>query len=320
MSGTAMNTTGTTATANGMIAATPAATSHPLLRVSNVTVRFGGLTAIDSVSFDVFAGELLGLIGPNGAGKTTMLRSITGVVRPTEGDVSLEGSSLSGLSIDRRVRLGLALSQQLVKPLRNISVIDNVALAAGAAKTVSPLRALLNRSQAVEREQAMVMLERVGIARHADESPAIQPLGVLKRLEMARALAQSPRLLLLDEPLAGLNTKEAHSLADTIADINAQGVTIVLIEHNLGEVMRICKRLVVLDNGRRIAEGDPRAVMNDPAVRSAYLGGDTLADGQAGGQAAASSQPSRPGQSGQPIQPSPSARAMTATVPGAPDA
>ena len=276
----------------------------PLLRVSNVTVRFGGLTAIDSVSFDVFAGELLGLIGPNGAGKTTMLRSITGVVRPTEGDVSLEGSSLSGLSIDRRVRLGLALSQQLVKPLRNISVIDNVALAAGAAKTVSPLRALLNRADVMERAQAMVMLERVGIARHADESPAIQPLGVLKRLEMARALAQSPRLLLLDEPLAGLNTKEAHSLADTIADINAQGVTIVLIEHNLGEVMRICKRLVVLDNGRRIAEGDPRAVMNDPAVRTAYLGGDTLADGGQGGQA---------------TPPSPSAPATT-TAQGAPDA
>ena len=316
----ATNAAATNAAAvNGMATgtATPAGAGQPLLRVSNVTVRFGGLTAIDSVSFDVFAGELLGLIGPNGAGKTTMLRSITGVVRPTEGDVSLEGSSLSGLSIDRRVRLGLALSQQLVKPLRNISVIDNVALAVGAAKTVSPLRALFNRSDVMEREQAMAMLERVGIARHADESPAIQPLGVLKRLEMARALAQSPRLLLLDEPLAGLNTKEAHSLADTIADINAQGVTIVLIEHNLGEVMRICKRLVVLDNGRRIAEGDPRAVMNDPAVRAAYLGGDTLADGQQGGQAAASGQPSQPSQPG---QPGPSAPATTATAPGAPHA
>ena len=331
MNATATNAAATNAAAvNGMATGTarPAGAGQPLLRVSNVTVRFGGLTAIDSVSFDVFAGELLGLIGPNGAGKTTMLRSITGVVRPTEGDVSLEGSSLSGLSIDRRVRLGLALSQQLVKPLRNISVIDNVALAAGAGKTVSPLRALLNRSDVMEREQAMVMLERVGIARHADESPAIHPLGVLKRLEMARALAQSPRLLLLDEPLAGLNTKEAHSLADTIADINAQGVTIVLIEHNLGEVMRICKRLVVLDNGRRIAEGDPRAVMNDPAVRTAYLGGDTLADGQQSGQALASSQPSppsEPGASSKPIPPAPptppsSSAPATATVPGAPHA
>lgn len=252
--------------------------SSPLLRVSNVTVRFGGLVAIDDVSFDVSPGELLGLIGPNGAGKTTMLRSITGVVRPTSGSVTLAGTSLDGMSIDRRVRLGLALSQQLVKPLRGISVIENVALAAGAAKTLSPIRALFHRSQADEMVRAHAMLERVGIARHADESPAIQPLGVLKRLEMARALAQDPRLLLLDEPLAGLNTKEARALADTIADINAQGVTIVLIEHNLGEVMRICKRLVVLDNGRRIAEGDPRAVMNDPAVRAAYLGGDTMAD------------------------------------------
>ena len=255
----------------------------PLLRVSDVTVRFGGLTAIDQVSFDVHAGELLGLIGPNGAGKTTMLRSITGVVRLSDGSVQLDGAPIEGLPIDRRILRGLSLSQQLVKPFRDISVIDNVALAAGSAKTRSPLRALLHVSRVDELARARTMLERVGIAAHADQSPAIQPLGVLKRLEMARALALEPRLLLLDEPLAGLNSKEARALATTIADINRQGVTIVLIEHNLGEVMRICQRLVVLDNGRKIAEGEPREVMNQAVVRAAYLGGDALATAAADG-------------------------------------
>jgi len=250
----------------------------PLLEVAGVTVRFGGLIAIDDVSFNVEAGELLGLIGPNGAGKTTMLRSITGVVRATAGKVTLRGESLDGLPIHQRIRRGLALSQQLVKPFRDFSVIENVALAAGSAKTRSPLIALLHVAQEDELAVGREMLERVGIAAHAQQETAIQPLGILKRLEMARALALRPQLLLLDEPLAGLNSNEASALATTIADINRQGVTIVLIEHNLGEVMRICQRLVVLDNGRKIADEAPRTAMNDPAVRAAYLGGDTLAD------------------------------------------
>lgn len=257
---------------------------NALLRVANVTVRFGGLTAIDDVSFDVYPGELLGLIGPNGAGKTTMLRAITGVVRASEGDVLLEGESLSGMPIHKRIQKGLSLSQQLVKPFREISLLDNVALAAGMARTRSPLKALMHVSQDEEAAVGRDMLERVGIAAHADQKPGIQPLGILKRLEMARALALKPKLLLLDEPLAGLNSKEASALATTIADINRQGVTIILIEHNLGEVMRVCQRLVVLDNGRKIAQGEPRAVMNDPAVRAAYLGGDTIAEGGKAGQ------------------------------------
>lgn len=249
-----------------------APTRTALLQVQGVTVRFGGLTAIDDVSFDVREGELLGLIGPNGAGKTTMLRAITGVVRPTLGRVRLDGDALNELPIHQRIRRGLSLSQQLVKPLREISVIDNVALAAGGAKTAAPWRSLLHVARGHELEVARRMLERVDIARYADQPPAIQPLGVLKRLEMARALALHPRLLLLDEPLAGLNSREARELAETIADINRQGMTVVLIEHNLGEVMRICHRLVVLDNGRKIGEGEPRAVMADPVVRAAYLG------------------------------------------------
>jgi branched-chain amino acid transport system ATP-binding protein len=250
----------------------------PLLKVSNATVRFGGLIAVDDVSFEVRHGELLGLIGPNGAGKTTALRSVTGVVRLATGTVELDGERIDKLPIEKRIRKGLALSQQLVKPVREMSVIENVALAAGSDKTRSPLKALINVDISSESRVARDMLELVGIGIHAEQSPAVQPLGILKRLEMARALALRPKLLLLDEPLAGLNSKEARALATTIADINRKGTTIVLIEHNLGEVIRVCQRLVVLDNGRKIADGEPRAVMDDPQVRSAYLGGDVVAD------------------------------------------
>jgi branched-chain amino acid transport system ATP-binding protein len=251
-----------------------------LLRVDQVSVRFGGLTAVDNVSFDVHDGELLGLIGPNGAGKTTMLRAITGVVTASEGNVYLRGEALVHLSIDQRVRRGLSLSQQLVKPLRTMTLVENVALAAGFAKTASPLRSLLHVSSDAEMAVGMAMLARVGIAERAHQLPGTQPLGVLKRLELARALALQPKLFLLDEPLAGLNSKEAREFANTIASIHQSGMTVVLIEHNLGEVMRLCQRLVVLDNGKKIGDGEPRTVMNDPVVRAAYLGGDVMSDAQ----------------------------------------
>jgi branched-chain amino acid transport system ATP-binding protein len=250
----------------------------PVLKLSNTTVQFGGVTAVDNVSFEVQQGELLGLIGPNGAGKTTALRAVIGVVTLTRGTVEVDGERIDRMPIDKRVRKGLALSQQLVRPFREITIIENVALAAGSIKTRSPLVALLNTSNEAERHVAQKMLELVGIGQQAEQSPKIQPLGVLKRLEMARALAQRPKLLLLDEPLAGLNSAEAHALANTIDEINKNGTTIVLIEHNLGEVMRVCHRLVVLDNGRKIGDGEARVVMNNPVVRAAYLGGDVVAD------------------------------------------
>ena len=256
-----------------------------LLRVDKVSVKFGGLTAVDSVSFEVHQGELLGLIGPNGAGKTTLLRAVTGVVLATSGEVYLDGSPLVGLSIERRVRRGMSLSQQLVKPLRNMTLLENVALAAGFEKTVTPIRAITHVANAAELAIGMEMLERVGIADRAHQMPSTQPLGILKRLELALALALQPRLFLLDEPLAGLNSKEAQSLANTIADIHQSGMTVVLIEHNLGEVMRLCKRLVVLDNGQKIGDGVPREVMTDPVVQAAYLGGDKLAANQSQSQA-----------------------------------
>ncbi len=254
---------------------------NALLTVDQVTVQFGGLKAVDQVSFVVKKGELVGLIGPNGAGKTTMLRAITGVVTATKGEVYLGNEPLVHLSIEKRVRKGMSLSQQLVKPLRNMTLLDNVAIAAGFSKTLSPLRALMNVTNKAEREIAMEMLSRVGIADRADQMPSVQPLGILKRLELARALALKPELFLLDEPLAGLNSKEAEAFANTILDIYNSGMTVVLIEHNLGEVMRLCQRLIVLDNGKKIGDGEPRAVMSDEKVRAAYLGGDVLASKQA---------------------------------------
>jgi branched-chain amino acid transport system ATP-binding protein len=243
-----------------------------LLEIDDIGVRFGGVQALDEVSLAVGEGELLGLIGPNGAGKTTLLRVITGVARPSAGTVRLGGRDLAGVPTHARIRLGLGLSQQLVRPFRAMSVRANVALALGHARTTSPWRALARLDRRAELGRAGDLLALVGIAEVADEMPASLPLGHLKRLELARALALDPRLLLLDEPLAGLNHLEAGRLADTIAGLAADGRTVVLIEHNLSEVLRISARLVVLDNGRKIADGAPRAVMAEPAVQSAYLG------------------------------------------------
>ncbi|MDH4190369.1 MAG: ATP-binding cassette domain-containing protein [Betaproteobacteria bacterium] len=243
-----------------------------LLSVRAVNVRFDGVTALSDISFDALRGELLGLIGPNGAGKTTLLRVITGVVRPATGTVLLDGVPLDRLPTHARIRRGLALSQQIVTPFRGMTMLDNVALAAGTDKTTSPVKALIHRRRDAELAAGHRLLARLRIDGAAAELPEIQPLGVLKRLELARALALKPKLLLLDEPLAGLNSSEARLLADTIAEINSAGTTVILIEHNLSEVLRVCTRLVVLDNGRKIAEGAPAAVMNDRIVRAAYLG------------------------------------------------
>ena len=153
-----------------------------------------------------------------------------------------------------------------------MTLAENVALAAGFRKTREPLRSLATISRGAELARARELLDLVGVADEADSKPAELPLGYLKRLEVARALALEPKVLLLDEPLAGLNSAEASALADTVVDLNREGLTVVLIEHNLGEVMRVCQHLVVLDNGRKIGDGRPEAVMADADVRNAYLG------------------------------------------------
>jgi len=244
----------------------------PALEVDALAIRFGGVNAVAGVSFSVARGELLGLIGPNGAGKTTLIRIIAGVLAPDAGRVSISGRDVTGLPTESRVRRGLAITHQIVRPFRSMTALENVTLAAGYRLTANPLRALLRYGRAPEEARAHAVLARVGLADEEGKPVTALPLGHLKRLEVARALAVDPVLILLDEPLAGLNHSEAGRLADVIAAINATGITIVLVEHNLAQVMRVCRRLLVLDQGRIIDDGSPGTVIANPAVRAAYLG------------------------------------------------
>jgi branched-chain amino acid transport system ATP-binding protein len=243
-----------------------------LLAVENVTMRFGGVVAVEEVSLTLERDSLLGFIGPNGAGKTTLMRIITGVLRPQTGRVIFDGQDVTAWPVDRRIRAGMALAQQIVRPLRALSLIDNVALAAGAHRMANPLATLLHTDRSAERAKARDLLRMVGIGDAADAMPGELPLGHLKRLEVARALALDPKLLLLDEPLAGLNQAEAHAMADLIASLAGNGRSVLLIEHNIREVARICPALYVQDNGRRLIQGPTAAVMASPELRRAYLG------------------------------------------------
>jgi branched-chain amino acid transport system ATP-binding protein len=244
----------------------------PVLALHHLAISFGGVAAVDDVSFAIPAGDFVGLIGPNGAGKTTLIRLISGILGPDSGRVELLGEDVTRRSVATRVRRGLALTHQIVRPFRTMSVLDNVVLAAGHKRTVDPLRALIQTGREAERERAASILRQVGLAGAESKSAGSLPLGQLKRLEIARALALDPTIMLLDEPLAGLNNSEAAEQIDMISAVNASGVTILLVEHNLEEVIRACRRLIVLANGRLIGDGLPREVMRQDDVRAAYLG------------------------------------------------
>jgi branched-chain amino acid transport system ATP-binding protein len=242
------------------------------LHVDAVAIRFGGIQAVAGVSFSIGRGELVGLIGPNGAGKTTLLRIIAGVLSPDAGRVAISDIDVTRLPTELRIRKGLAITHQIVRPFRSMTVLENVTLAAGHRLTANPFAALLRCKRAAEEGRARAILAKVGLSDAEHKLVTALPLGHLKRLEVARALAIDPILMLLDEPLAGLNHSEAAKLIDVIAAINATGITIVLVEHNLAEVMRVCRRLLVLDQGKVIGDAAPDDVMANPAVRAAYLG------------------------------------------------
>ena len=244
------------------------------LQIKNVSVKFGGLSALQDVSFEIDDNQLLGFIGPNGAGKTTLMRVIMGMITPLSGSVFLDGKNITGLKSVQRIHAGVALGQQIVKPLRQMSLLDNVALATGGAKLLSPLRALMVRERSEEREVAQELLIQVGLGDHAQKLPNELPLGFLKRLEVARALALNPLLLLLDEPLAGLSKPEAEQMADLIASLPRKGLSVIMIEHNLPQVQRVCPTLYVQSNGRALAFGATNKVIAEPEVRRAYLGVD----------------------------------------------
>jgi branched-chain amino acid transport system ATP-binding protein len=244
-----------------------------ILKVENISVRFGGVKAVDNLSFSVKGGELLGFIGPNGAGKTTALKIITGILNADAGRVYLGGEDITSIASHKRIRKGIALTHQIVRPFRSLTVKENVVIAAGLKKTRRPLGSLFTYKREAEEVLAREILSRVGLIEQEKSDTSSLPLGQLKRLEVARALALRPKVLLFDEPLAGLNQQEAAAMVDTLVELNQDGLSVVLVEYNLGEVMRVSTRLQVVDNGHMIASGTPDDVMKDPRVQEAYLGG-----------------------------------------------
>ena len=245
-----------------------------LVEIENVTRRFGGLLAVDAVTTRVEAGELVGLIGPNGAGKTTLFNLISGFTTLTAGSVRFKGEAIDGLKPHVIAARGMSRTFQNLRVFPNMSVFDNVSVGAVGKTGMSAGRAIFGgagRAQAISRA-TWEALERVGLTGVAGELAANLSYGKRKYLEIARALAMKPDFLILDEPAAGLNDSETAELARFIRSLNADGLAIMLVEHDMNLVMSICSRVVVLASGRKIADAAPDVVRADPAVLEAYLG------------------------------------------------
>lgn len=259
--------------------AATAAPAAPLLEVRDLTCRFGGLVALDRVSFAVEPGEIFGLIGPNGAGKTTLFNLISGLTPPSSGAVLWRGAPITGLPPFRRNRLGLARTFQNLRLFDGLTVQDNLLVALRCQPGESLLGGLLastshRRAERQRQERAGQLLEELGLQALAERAAGTLAYGDRRRLEIARALATQPALLLLDEPAAGMNPAEKDTLCELIAQLRGRhGLTVMVIEHHVPLLMRLCDRLAVLDFGERIALGSPEQVRRNPRVIEAYLGG-----------------------------------------------
>ena len=236
-----------------------------LLTVENVTRRFGGLTAVKNVSFTLNRGDITGILGPNGAGKTTLFNLITGFIRNNEGSITFDGHPLAGLKPFRIVNLGLARTFQLTRPFVGMTVVENVIVGCLAPRV---------RGDGPTEPRARRMLERVGLGAKADQPVESLSYGDLRRLEIARELVTRPKLLLLDEPFAGLGTSEIEPLAALIRELHtAEGLTILMVEHRLREFMALVTRVVAMDFGEVIGDGTPAEITKNPRVVKAYIGG-----------------------------------------------
>ena len=250
-----------------------------LLRLEDVRRTFGGVRAVDGVRFEVGAGEVHGLIGPNGAGKTTLLNLVSGLIRADGGAISLDGRRIDGLAPHRIAALGITRTYQNIRLFPALTAADNVIVGEHLRRRDPLWKRMLflpsvRSEERAAREKALHLLARVGLPERAGERAANLSYGEQRRVEIARALASEPRVLLLDEPTAGMNPAEVASIAALIRDLALRGHSVLLVEHNVKLVMDVCERITVLDFGKVIADGVPSAVAKDPAVVAAYLGSD----------------------------------------------